>query len=232
MLTKSFARRLLLLGAPLFFLLSTGLSAQVTTFFFTATVQDGPFFPGFPEGPGFPGDPEFPEGPFFPVDPEFPGEPPLTIVANSSSLILTEDFTGTMGTGSVTFDLSDLAVTGSTALVGNQSVGAGGFELDFQIFGQDFTENDDVDFPDFPVLSFVDGQLASLDLLISEETSRLNPVQIDQAGVTSISFFDTVTMTGPDSFEVPVFINTIIPEPSTALLLGFACTPLLRRVRR
>ena len=226
MLTKSFARRILLLGAPLTFLLVTGLSAQVTTFFFTATVEEAPLFPELPDGPGIPLDPEFPGGP------DFPDGPPLSIVASASSFNLTEDFTGTMGTGSVTFDLSDIEAGESLSLMGNQPVGAGGFDLTFQIFGQDFTASDDVDFPNFPILDFVDGQLTALDFLISEEASRSNPVQIDQPGVSSISFSSNVTLTGPDSFSVPVFLNSPVPEPSSTLLLGLACVPLLRRVRQ
>lgn len=74
--------------------------------------------------------------------------------------VLLGDFTGTTGTGSFSFDESLIGGSGS------ESLGPDQFTLELTVFGQVFTEDDDVDFPDYAQLLFEDGLPIAIDFIV------------------------------------------------------------------
>lgn len=135
-------------------------------------------------------------------------------------------FAGTVGTGLVDYpedaqSLADDVVTPEEGLT-----------LSFNLFGQDFTEVNDVDHPLFPVLELSDGTPVFLDFLVAED-HPFNPTAITQEGVFSFWLVGELvpleTGTGspnlagpaslPSDYTLPVFIN--VPEPpGTALAVA------------
>ncbi|MEM9045078.1 MAG: VPLPA-CTERM sorting domain-containing protein [Pseudomonadota bacterium] len=120
-------------------------------------------------------------------------------------------------------------------------------DLDFTIFGQTFTEENDVDFPGAPFLfiDFETGELTAIDFVVSEDGDTLNTTEIVQEGVFELSFglpffeidfpidgefppgffpgdeqFAVANADGP-SITVDVVVNgvTEVPLPATAWLL-------------
>lgn len=69
-----------------------------------------------------------------------------------------------------------------------------GLSLDFTVFSQTFTEADDVDVPDFPVLAFQDGDIYALDFLVIDSDCTYcggtNVTDIAQPGVFQVSLYD------------------------------------------
>jgi hypothetical protein len=108
---------------------------------------------------------------------------------------------GTIGTGTFSYETNDV---GSGAVTLPPGTGAGQFQITFEIFGQAFTESDDMDFPIAPELRFVDGLPIALDFIISENPSVTNPVAIAESGVLDIAMgpesgFGWLTETAPGS---------------------------------
>ena len=71
-------------------------------------------------------------------------------------------YSGTSGTGMVSFDDSDLDGDGNAVLEGDE------FSLLVTLFGQSFTEADDYDAPFYPELVVSDGSPTGLDFLVTE----------------------------------------------------------------
>ena len=149
-------------------------------------------------------------------------------------------YDGLTGSGTVTYDESLLSGIDRETLEGN-----GDFDLTMTLLGQTFTDEDDINFPDYPELYFMDGMPIELDYIISEvsepidgEGSPSNPVEIDALGVFDISLYELNPTPGEaHDFAVIVFINDAlapIPEPSSAGLLGILGLgiALARRQRR
>lgn len=140
-------------------------------------------------------------------------------------------FDGTVGTGSVTFDESLLTGTDGEEL--NPATDPS-FDLSFLLFGQLFSAFDDIDFDEFPELTFdASGEPTNIDFVV-EENNPDNPTDIVQAGVTAI---DLVGLS-PDPFgngfitDISVTEISAVPIPATLpLFLGglLAGGLLLRR---
>lgn len=130
-------------------------------------------------------------------------------------------FDGVVGTGSFSYD-DALVIVGDETLDIFTSL-----EIDFTIFGQMFTEADDIDFDSFPTLTFESFVPSVMDYVISE--FGFNPVEIDEPDVESIGFGILFPASG-GGFEADGFVD-LVPEPSTLLLGALATVGLLTRRR-
>ncbi|MSP50890.1 MAG: hypothetical protein EXQ91_00625 [Alphaproteobacteria bacterium] len=72
---------------------------------------------------------------------------------------------------------------------GFELLGGTSFDLDFTIFGQTFSEQDDVDYSNFPRLGVLDSVPFFLDFDVSE-TNPDNPTDIVLGSVLGFSMFD------------------------------------------
>ena len=93
--------------------------------------------------------------------------------------------TGETGTIDVSYD--DLDISG----VGNETLDSSQFTLEMMLFGQTFTEANDVDFPGFPELSFIDGTIVFIDYIINENALS-NPTAIDDPRIAGILGGDVI----------------------------------------
>lgn len=145
-------------------------------------------------------------------------------------------FAGTTGSGFVTFDADFL--DGETTL----SPLDGLIELSFTLFGQTFTAGDDIDFDDFPTISFDEnGVMIDINYVVSEVPFEDDLGQIltdiDEPGVLGFSFFGgLIDDDFPDENELPqllavtqnplfsgvISIDTAVPLPATLPLLAGA----------
>ena len=164
------------------------------------------------------------------------------ICANSA--IITYNLTGTVispgpflgNTGSGTFSYDDNDITG----VGVENIDANAsLTLNFTIFGQSFTEADDVARISFgaPVLQFNDGALVFLDFYVSELTDGVsdNVVSIDQVGVLNFGFDIRGNSLTPiaGGFETGIFVNdVVVPVPAAFWLFGSGLIGLIGIARR
>ncbi|MCB1723507.1 MAG: hypothetical protein KDJ39_07415 [Gammaproteobacteria bacterium] len=125
----------------------------------------------------------------------------------------THPLLGTLGTGSFSYDADDI-VTGNEVLDSTQ------FSLVLELFGQTFTQADDVEFPDAPTLAFAGGTPYALDFIVGELHPALpawpNPVAIDQPGVIAIRL-------GDSGFGV---LNEISPGVFSTAGGGLLVTPI------
>ena len=134
---------------------------------------------------------------------------------------------GETGTIAVTYDTTDVPVTGSVILVPSQ------FELLLNIFGQTFTEADDIlfGFGDFPVVDFTDGAIVFIDFVISEfPIDGPNTVEINDPRIGEI---DGATIGGDVVDGVWQVATKPAPAPATLalLILGLAGFSLQQRKR-
>lgn len=149
-----------------------------------------------------------------------PGSAIAITTETFTGTVVSGTFAGTVGTGSVTFDEGLVTGTGSEFLTPID-----GLELEFTIFGQVFTQDDDASFPAFPQLSFFDGVIEFLNFTVSELAFDVDDVvtAIDLPGVLEFSIFDIDNSTGP-GFIAEVFVTESsflsVPEPGAAALFG------------
>ncbi len=138
--------------------------------------------------------------------------------------------TGTVGTGWFSYD-SDLIMG-----VGEETIDpTDGLQVSFTIFGQTFTQMDDVGFDDYPLLTFEDGSPTILDFIVSEDGPNVTP--INHPWVRGFSMYD-LTPLASGGFSVEVSVDYYpIPEPSGAAFglvagLGMAGFIGYRRLNR
>lgn len=138
------------------------------------------------------------------------------------------EFLGATGSGSITYD--DSLIAGA----GDETLGASEFEVELMLFGQTFTNADDIDSPAFPILGFTDGAIVSLDFVIAEFAfdPLANPVMIDEPNVVVIDMFDVFPVAGAPGLFIPVFVGTPIPAPATIPLMGLAGLIAVRKSKR
>lgn len=135
------------------------------------------------------------------------------------------EFLGATGSGTITYD--DALITG----VGDEVLGASDFMVELMLFGQTFTNGDDIDYPAFPELGFTDGAIVLLDFVIAEFgfDPLANHVMIDEPNVVVIDILDVFPVVGAPGLFIPVFIGTPIPAPATIPLMGLAGVIAMRK---
>ncbi len=153
-------------------------------------------------------------------------------------------YDGIVGTGSFTYDetlITGIRVEEIFAIDGN-----GTLTVNFTIFGQTFTELNDIDSPFRPSLGLEDGEVVFLDFIVDEE---LGPVltDIDEPGVLGFDLFalNFAVVGGDFDFEGDVFVLegeipdaggtevSSVPEPGALALFGIGLLGLgLTRRRR
>ena len=165
-------------------------------------------------------------------------------------------FEGVEGNGSFSYDSTLVSGSGFTDLFLD---GLGGPEFSFtiDIFGQTFTEANDLDFDFFPVLSFLDGVADSFALFVDEEDAfdslgnflGDNFTPIDEVGIRGFDVFGFDPYSGGDNlFDFDAFVTvyesdtlpgsggtevTDVPEPGALALFGIGLIGLgLTRRRR
>ncbi|TWU06980.1 hypothetical protein CA54_53840 [Symmachiella macrocystis] len=153
----------------------------------------------------------------------------LVVVAGKQvqAEIITTSFTGTVinplpyagTTGIGTFSYDDAGLTG----IGPEIVAApSGLMIDFTIFGQTFTQLDDIQYNAFPQLTLLEGVPDYLDFVIDEISTP-----IDEPNVLAIRVQSDLTPDGLGGYTADVNL-VITPEPSTyAGLLGIIGVSLL-----
>ena len=147
------------------------------------------------------------------------------IVEALEGIVVGGPFAGTVGNGSFTYD--DSLIFGS----GSEFIGPlDGLAVEFTIFGQLFTELDDIAFPGYPELSLFDGEPESLDFIVYELDPN-NPTPITDPGVLGFDMFDIIRQTnGSFLAEVEVLAATIpILAALPLLLAGLASLGLIGR---
>lgn len=113
--------------------------------------------------------------------------PANALTINFTGTVVDGTFAGTVGTGSLTFDEGLLTNVGSEELSPQTDEL---FALSFTIFGETFTQDDDVDQPEFPLALFFDGVLDDFDYVVSEVNLSGEPqtlIDIAQEGVFGFS---------------------------------------------
>lgn len=115
---------------------------------------------------------------------------------------------GAVGLIEITFDSDDISGSGEEVL------GIPDIDIVLDILGQVFSEEDDTDFPGFPVVEFFDGLIVAIDFVIGED--GINSVEIIFPGVFEISGYQL------DGDVWPVYTNSFVPLPASAWLLGSA----------
>jgi hypothetical protein len=150
-------------------------------------------------------------------------------------------YDGIVGTGSFTYDESLISGIGAEEIFAIDGIDA--LTVDFTIFGQTFTEANDIDSPFTPILGFDNGNIVFLDFIVDEE---LGPVltDIDEPGVLGFDIFDIFAVVG-GGFEGDVIVFegelpgaggtgvTDVPEPGALALFGIGLLGLgLTRRRR
>ena len=127
-------------------------------------------------------------------------------------------------TGTIDVSYDDLDITG----VGDEFLDSGLFTLEMMLFGQTFTEVNDVGFPILPELGFFDGVIVYIDYVISED-DLFNPTPIDDPRIETILGFDV----GSGVWLAETLGPLAVPAPATpALLLAGLMGWMISRLRR
>lgn len=131
--------------------------------------------------------------------------------------ILSGSFAGEVGIGTITFD--ETLLTGGGLEVLNSQNDAS-FLLTFEIFGQSFTGEDDVAFPDFPLITFDNGNPIGTDFVVSEVFGS-NLTDIAEPGVFEFAVIDFSGFNGT-AFTAEVFVDEfgVVPLPAPLALLA------------
>jgi hypothetical protein len=153
------------------------------------------------------------------------------LTGKAGAVIVTEPWTvnivggpynGVVGTGSFSYDNAQL-VFGDETLSPTTSL-----TLSLTIFGQTFTEVDDIDFTSFPRVDFSAFVPVNMDYIVSE-TDLDNPTPINQGGVRSFSAQGPLVPLPGGGYQQD---GTAIPEPAAATILIPAVLYFALRRRR
>ena len=150
------------------------------------------------------------------------------IVEQLDGVVVGGPFTGTVGTGSFTYD--DSVIFGA----GSEFIGPlDGLIVEFTIFGQLFTGPNDIGFDNFPELELFDGEPEALDFIVYE-FDVTNPTPINQPGVLGFEMFDIFRQVNGRFFAEVEVLAAQIPIPSALpfLLTGLAGLGWIGRRRR
>ena len=132
--------------------------------------------------------------------------------------------TGVLGTITVEYD--DSLITGQ----GLEELWNPDFNLTLNLFGQIFTNSDDIDLPLFPMLRFNNGDINFINYVISEITGT-NLTNINDPSIQHISGGE-VTAGIPDQSLATWKVDTQgvdVPEPSTLAIFALGIMGLASR---
>lgn len=131
---------------------------------------------------------------------------------------------GATGTGSFTYDDALLIGTGMESLTPTDGI-AVSFTFDSQIF----STTHDVDYPDFPMIDFVDSVEVGLNYLLVDGE---NGVAFNDPFISEISMYSLTSFMG-QSYDFEIDLNlTTVPEPTTMLLFSIGLIGLVGISRR
>lgn len=159
------------------------------------------------------------------------------VTENLTVSVLSGDFVGTTGTGWFSYD--DALLTN----VGDESIAAvDGLTLSLNVFGQSFTEANDIDYSGYPVLSFYDGMIQTLDFYVTEGSvagpdcvecsSNFTDITLD--GVYDLSLYD-LSAVATGGYEAELYVNGFanpVPVPAAVWLFGSGLIGLAGLARR
>jgi hypothetical protein len=141
---------------------------------------------------------------------------------------------GTVGSGSFSYDDADITGFGTETI----SAASSSLTVEFTIFGQTFTDTDDVGniSTGSPDLKLVDGVPVFLDFLMSEvpDPPDNNVIAINEPGVIYIDTWDpsgeNLSQLG-DGFATEVSVG-VVPIPAAVWLFGSGLIGLIGIARR
>ena len=159
-----------------------------------------------------------------------------SITANFTSTVSSGDFIGSAATGSFTYDDSLIFGVGFEQITATQ-----GLTVNLTVFGQTFTETDDIDFfiYDIPSLEFIDGNVSYLDFYMSETPitedglTGDNITSINLEGINDFGGF-SLNLIGTNTYDGEFFVNEVsaVPVPAAAWLFGSGLIGLISVARR
>jgi len=141
----------------------------------------------------------------------------LILSISTHAALITESFdvevvsgpgTGTFGTIDVMFD--DTSISG----FGSEFLSDPDVDVTLDLFGQTFTNSDDIDFPGLPSVGFLDGAIISIDFWISEFDGD-NLTDIIDPTIGEIAGYDV----DGGTWLAETLGPAPIPEPNSSLLL-------------
>lgn len=161
----------------------------------------------------------------------------LSSIASASTLINFEttvqsgDFTGTIGTGTLSYDDTILDGSGYGYFYPNDP---SSFNLSFNVFGQTFTTVNDADFPDYPEFEINNFELDYLSFLVSE--SGPNNTSINKAGIDAFLIDSFFTLGNDGIYRGDLYVDGVVvsavPVPAAAWLFGTGLLGLIGFSRR
>ncbi len=113
-------------------------------------------------------------------------------------------YTGETGSGTFSYDTAFLIG------VGEETLGSDKISVEFTIFDQNFTNVNDLDYPSFPVLDFIDGNPVSLEFAVFSG--------IIEPGVEGFEMFELISASS-GGFETEVTV-TSVPLPLSVWLFS------------
>lgn len=172
----------------------------------------------------------------------------VSSVSGAYSSVITENFTihvtsgcycGTVGTGAFSYDPANLVYHPVPANGAYVTPELGTLSISLDIFGQSFTEADDMDFPVRPYFQLSgDGVPITLDYAISEKGNQGilgpdgNQTAIDQPGI-SIFYMSSLVPVAGGGFTIGASAVCVpVPLPFSGALLGIASGLFILRRRQ
>lgn len=129
-------------------------------------------------------------------------------------------FSPETGSGSFAYDLDKITGIG-TEWLGTTDGRLLSFR--FELFGQTFTETDDVEYPFFPLVRLQNGTPDYLNFFVSDRDVRNTTLIIDGM-FSTLSLEGNLVPNGQGGYTVGM---TLVPEPSSFALLGIGVGALL-----
>lgn len=131
----------------------------------------------------------------------------ITITQAFTANVTSGSFNGTSGIGSFTYDDDLLNPSGLTFLSP-----VDGLEVSLTFLDQTYSQSDDLEFPNFPSVRFVDGVPVFLDFKIVDES----PINIQEPTIAELNIFASLTPNSTGELETTLtVIEQPIPEPFT-----------------
>ncbi|WP_411847367.1 PEP-CTERM sorting domain-containing protein [Roseibacillus persicicus] len=121
-------------------------------------------------------------------------------------------YDGSSATGTLTYDES-LLINGAPNDLFSPDA-----SFTLEVFGQTFTQLDESEFGFFPVISFAPTGELAFTFIASELATTSNPITINAPGIVEFMIDIAPAASGQPSYPATL-TATVVPEPSSALLL-------------